>query len=92
MREFVSNGWVRVFAWVASVSVVWAVLAPLGLSLSVFVWASALGFLALVTSALGPGIAPPRSIGDIIGRITAGPILAVATSPAVRAQPKGLAH
>jgi hypothetical protein len=92
MMKFASNGWVRVFAWVVSISVVWATITPLGFSLSVFVWASALGFLALVTRAVGEGSPAPRSIDDLVGAIAAEPILAVATSPAVESGTKRAAR
>jgi hypothetical protein len=77
MKDFVSNRWLCVVAWVPSMSVVWAMLLSYGLS-TIFAWVSVLGSLALVAVALRAGSTSLHSTSDVIDDIEVEPILALA--------------
>jgi hypothetical protein len=80
-----SNRWTSVFAWVASMAAVWAIVVPRGLSLTGLVWMSVLGLVVLVTPALLASMASNRSMGQILSEVQAEPITAGAAIP-VRAR------
>lgn len=61
-----STRWKAALAWIASMSVVWAIFVPRGISLMELVSVSVLGLVALVMSALLAGDRPPRSIRQIL--------------------------
>jgi hypothetical protein len=64
--EHMSNRWKAALAWIASMSVVWAIFVPRGISLVEFVSVSVLGLVVMVLSALLTGDRPPRSIRQIL--------------------------
>ena len=64
--EDMSIRWKAGLAWIASMSVVWAIFVPRGISLVEFVSVSVLGLVALLMSALLTGDRPPRSIREIL--------------------------
>jgi hypothetical protein len=68
-----SNRWKAALAWIASMSVVWALFVPRGVSLVELVSVSVLGLVALVVSALWAGDQPPRSIREILQDIEGAP-------------------
>lgn len=61
-----SNRWKAALAWIASMSVVWAIFVPRGISLVELVSVSVLGLVVMVLSALLTGHRPPRSIRQIL--------------------------
>ena len=79
-----SKRWTSVFAWVASMAVVWALVVPRGLSLTGLVWVSVLGLVVLVTPALW-ATTPNRSMAQILSEVEAEPSTAGAAIP-VRAR------
>ena len=79
-----SKRWTSVFAWVASMAVVWAIVVPRGLSLTGLVWVSVLGLVVLVTPALWATTTPKRSMAEILSEVEE-PSTAGATIP-VRAR------
>ena len=64
MRDLASNRWIRVAAWMVSMSGVWALLAPYGLAGTGFAWVCVLGSLTLIAAALRsePRLAPAANV------------------------------
>ena len=61
-----STRWKAALAWIASMSVVWAIFVPRGISLVELVSVSVLGLVALLMSALLTGDRTPHSMRQII--------------------------
>ena len=80
-----SKRWTSVFAWVASMAVVWAIVVPRGLSLTGLVWVSVLGLVVLATPVLWAATTPNRSMAQILSEAEAEPSTAGAAIP-VRAR------
>jgi len=61
-----SNRWKAALAWIASMSVVWTLFVPRGVSLMEFLAVGVVGFLVLGVSALWAKDPLPRSIREIL--------------------------
>jgi hypothetical protein len=64
--------WMSVLAWVASMSLVWAVFVPSVLSWTGLAWVSVLSFLTL-SAALTVAMRSPRSVAQVIAATEAEP-------------------
>jgi hypothetical protein len=78
MKEYMSNRWKAALAWIASMSVVWTLFVPRGVSLLEVVSVGVVGLVVLVMSALWAGDQPARSIRQILqdGELRAVPVTA----------------
>jgi hypothetical protein len=61
-----SNRWKAALAWIASMSVVWTLFVPRGVSFSELLAVSVAGCLVLGVSALWAKDQPPRSIRELL--------------------------
>jgi len=72
--EHMSNRWKAALAWIASMSVVWTLFVPRGVSLLGLVSVGVVGLVALVISALWAGVQPARSISQLLQATDAEPL------------------
>ena len=78
------NRWTGALGWAATMTIVWTLFVPRGLSVTTFVLLGATGLLVLVLGAmLWASSRPPRSVGQILLDLESGS--ATAAAPAVDA-------
>ena len=91
LRVHMSIRWISVFAWLALMSVVWAVFTPSVLPWSGLVWVGVLGFLTL-SAALTLAMRSSRSVAQVIADTEGAParVAIPVFGPVDRTQRKGL--